>query len=79
MGIWTAGETLGLALGPGIYAVVLAIGGYVFSTGQDAIQPDSAVTAIVVGVSVVPALLIAVSLFSLQRYQLTAEEVLEAA
>jgi len=28
-GVWTAGETLGLALGPGLYAVVLAAGGYV--------------------------------------------------
>ena len=32
-GVWTAGETLGLALGPGLYAVVLALGGYVSSTG----------------------------------------------
>jgi len=78
-GIWTAGETLGLALGPGVYALVLAIGGYVSSTGQDAIQPDSALTAIVVGLSVVPASLIAISLFTLWRYRLTADEVLEAA
>lgn len=77
-GIWTAGETLGLALGPGVYALVLAIGGYVSSTNRDAVQPDSALTAIVVGLSVVPALLIAVSLFTLQRYRLTADEVLEA-
>jgi Na+/melibiose symporter-like transporter len=77
-GIWTAGETLGLALGPGVYALVLAIGGYVSSTNRDAVQPDSALTAIVVGLSVVPALLIAVSLFILQRYRLTADEVLEA-
>ena len=27
-GVWTAGETLGLALGPGVYAVVLTLGGY---------------------------------------------------
>ncbi len=77
-GIWTAGETLGLALGPGVYALVLAAGGYVSSTNRDAVQPDSAVTAIVIGLSVVPALLIAVSLFTLQRYRLTADEVLEA-
>jgi Na+/melibiose symporter-like transporter len=77
-GIWTAGETLGLALGPGLYALVLAAGGYVSSTNRDAVQPDSAVTAIVVGLSAVPALLIAVSLFTLQKYRLTADEVLEA-
>jgi Na+/melibiose symporter-like transporter len=77
-GIWTAGETLGLALGPGLYALVLAIGGYVSSTGRDAVQPDSALTAIVAGVSVAPALLIAVSFFTLRRYRLTADDVLEA-
>jgi GPH family glycoside/pentoside/hexuronide:cation symporter len=77
-GIWTAGETLGLALGPGLYALVLAIGGYVSSTGRDAVQPDSALTAIVAGVSLAPALLIAVSFFTLQRYRLTADDVLEA-
>lgn len=77
-GIWTAGETLGLALGPGLYALVLAAGGYVSSTNRDAVQPGSALTAIVIGMSVVPALLIAVSFFALRRYRLTAEEVLEA-
>jgi Na+/melibiose symporter-like transporter len=77
-GIWTAGETLGLALGPGLYAVVLALGGYVSSTDRSAVQPASAVNAIVLGLSLVPAVLIALSLFSLTRYKLTAGEVLEA-
>ena len=69
-GVWTAGETLGLALGPGLYAVVLALGGYVSSTDSAAAQPDSAVTAIGLGFSVVPAVLVAVSLFLLARYRL---------
>ena len=30
-GLWTAGETLGLALGPGIYGLVLQLSGYVSS------------------------------------------------
>jgi GPH family glycoside/pentoside/hexuronide:cation symporter len=77
-GIWTAGETLGLALGPGLYALVLAAGGYVSSTGRDAVQPDSAVTAIVAGMSVVPVGLTALSFLTLRRYRLTADEVLEA-
>ncbi len=34
-GVWTAGETLGLALGPGVFGLVLALGGYVSSTGAD--------------------------------------------
>jgi Na+/melibiose symporter-like transporter len=69
-GVWTAGETLGLALGPGLYAVVLALGGYVSSTDSTARQPDSAVTAIGLGFSLVPAFLVALSLVLLARYQL---------
>ncbi|RYD87608.1 MAG: MFS transporter, partial [Sphingomonadales bacterium] len=30
-GVWTAGETLGMAMGPGIYAIILAFGGYISS------------------------------------------------
>lgn len=70
-GVWTAGETLGLALGPGLYALVLALGGYVSSRGgEDVAQPDSAVTAIALGFSVVPAVLVALSLLWLRRYTL---------
>jgi GPH family glycoside/pentoside/hexuronide:cation symporter len=71
-GVWTAGETLGLAIGPGLFAVILAIGGYVSSTGSSADQPDSALTAIAVGFSIVPAALIAVSMLFLRRYSLDA-------
>ena len=53
-GVWTAGETLGLALGPGVFALVLAIGGYRSSTDGDVAQPDSALTAITLGFSVLP-------------------------
>jgi glycoside/pentoside/hexuronide:cation symporter, GPH family len=69
-GVWTAGETLGLALGPGLYALVLAAGGYVASTDSAAAQPGSAVAAIALGFSVVPAALVAVSLVVLRRYRL---------
>ena len=41
-GVWTAGETLGLALGPGVFALVLALGGYRSSTDGDVAQPDCA-------------------------------------
>lgn len=74
-GVWTAGETLGLALGPGVFAVMLALGGYVSSTDGNAVQPDSALTAITLGFSVLPAILIAVSLYWLSRYSLTSKEV----
>jgi glycoside/pentoside/hexuronide:cation symporter, GPH family len=54
-GVWTAGETLGLALGPALYGLVLAIGGYVSSAGTDVAQPSSAVTAVIIGAGLVPA------------------------
>jgi GPH family glycoside/pentoside/hexuronide:cation symporter len=54
-GVWTAGETLGLALGPGVYGLVLAAGGYVSSTDGTAVQPESAVVAALLGFTVVPA------------------------
>jgi GPH family glycoside/pentoside/hexuronide:cation symporter len=74
-GVWTAGETLGLALGPGVFALVLAAGGYVSSTGADVTQPESAVTAITLGFSVLPAALVAISLWWLVRYSLTQADV----
>jgi GPH family glycoside/pentoside/hexuronide:cation symporter len=74
-GVWTAGETLGLALGPGLFAVVLTIGGYRSSTDGDVAQPDSALTAITLGFSVLPAALVLLSLVWLVRYSLTSEEV----
>lgn len=66
-GVWTAGETLGLAIGPGLFAVVLALGGYVSAT-TDVSQSGSALTAIALGFSVVPATLIALSAVPLHRF-----------
>src|SRR4051794_395830 len=76
-GVWTAGETLGLAIGPGVYGLVLALGGYRSSTDGGASQPSSAITAIVIGFSVIPAVLTVLSLFFLRRYGLDADEVEE--
>lgn len=73
-GVWTAGETLGLALGPGLYALVIQLGGYVSSAGGDVDQPESALDAIAVGFSLVPAVLIAASLLLLRHYRLDQEE-----
>ena len=70
-GVWTAGETLGMALGPGIFALVLAAGGYVSSTSDVTVdQPGSARLAIALGFSVVPAVLTALSLLALRGYRL---------
>lgn len=77
-GVWTAGETLGLALGPGIFGLVLAAGGYVSTRAEVVEQPASAVSAIVLGFSVLPAALTLLSLWWLSRYSLTPEDVAEA-
>ncbi|MBA2954438.1 MFS transporter [Nocardioides sp. MAH-18] len=74
-GVWTAGETLGLALGPGVFALVLALGGYRSSTDGDVAQPDSALTAITLGFSLLPAVLVLLSLVWLRRYSLGVADV----
>ncbi|HEX7715647.1 MAG TPA: MFS transporter [Marmoricola sp.] len=77
-GVWTAGETLGLAVGPGLYGLVLALGHYrSSSSGDSVVQPSSALTAIILGFSLVPAVLTLLSLLWLRRYSLTAAEVEE--
>ena len=77
-GVWTAAETFGMALGPFAYAAVLALGGYVSSTDGSVTQPESALRAIELGFSALPAALVAVSLVFLVRYRLDARAVEEA-
>ncbi|MDN5746905.1 MAG: MFS transporter, partial [Nocardioidaceae bacterium] len=74
-GIWTAGETLGLALGPGVFAVMLALGSYRSGDSGGLAQPDSAVTAITLGFSLLPAALVLLSLWWLRGYTLNETEV----
>jgi len=72
-GVWTAAETLGLAIGPGLLGLLLAAAGYVSSTGDEAVaQSDAAVLAVRLGFSVVPAVLVLASLPVLARYRLDA-------
>ncbi|MFV2099773.1 MFS transporter [Micromonospora sp. LOL_024] len=71
-GLWTAGETFGLALGPGIYGLVLAVSGYVSSSsGTAAPQSDSARLGVLLGFTVLPALLISLAALLLRPYDLT--------
>jgi Na+/melibiose symporter-like transporter len=58
-GAWAALETAAYALGPTLFALVLALGGYRSSSGLDKpiAQPDSALTAILFSATVLPALL----------------------
>ena len=85
-GMWTAAETIGFALGTTVVAVVLALTGYVSrtasagavtagsaagsTTGMVLSQPGSAVTGIVLTFSVLPAVLMLLSLITLGRYHL---------
>lgn len=70
-GVWTAGETTGMALGSTMLTIVLAVTGYVESTANvTAQQPAAAVTGIALSFSLVPAVLMALSLFVLGRYRL---------
>ncbi|MFD9890807.1 MFS transporter [Amycolatopsis sp. NPDC059027] len=71
-GVWTASETLGLALGPGVFGIVLALGGYVSSVDAAAVQPGSAITAILIGSSVLPAFLVLFGIPLLRRSVLRA-------
>jgi Na+/melibiose symporter-like transporter len=68
-GVWTAGETFGLALGPGIFAVLLQVSGYVSAKGDTiAAQPASARTGIVLGFTVIPAAIVAGALLLMRSY-----------
>jgi GPH family glycoside/pentoside/hexuronide:cation symporter len=78
-GLWTAGETLGLALGPGIFGLVIAIAGYQSSsTGVATAQPGSAKLGILLAFTLIPALLVCVALPLLRRYDLTPSGRLES-
>ncbi len=75
-GIWTAGETIGFALGATAVALMLASTGYVSSVaGASTVQPDAAVMGIVLSFSILPAALMALSLIPLSRYSLRRHDV----
>lgn len=70
-GLWTAGETFGLALGPGVFAILLAVSGYVSSSsGEAAVQSDTAKLGVLLGFTVVPAIVVASALIGLRGYDL---------
>ncbi|MDT0156437.1 MFS transporter [Microbacterium sp. ARD32] len=75
-GVWTAGETTGMALGGTILTVVLALTGYLETTaGTTVVQPESAVIGIAVSFSILPALLMLLSLAALARYRLREQDI----
>ncbi|MFE4588582.1 MFS transporter [Streptomyces laurentii] len=69
-GLWTAAETLAMALGPALFALVLAVTGFRSSdAGQRVEQPSAAVTGITAGMSLLPAVLSLAALLLLARYR----------
>jgi Na+/melibiose symporter-like transporter len=80
-GMWTAGETTGMALGATVLTIVLAVTGYIARTATPVAvsageaQPASAVAGIVLSFSLVPAAIVALSLLPLARYRLRKEDI----
>ncbi|WP_244632362.1 MULTISPECIES: MFS transporter [unclassified Microbacterium] len=75
-GIWTAGETVGFALGATAVSLTLAATGYVSTVaGATVEQPAAAITGIVVSFSILPAVLMAASLLTLRRYRLRRDDI----
>lgn len=73
-GVWTAGETLGLAVGPGLFGLVIAVAGYrSSSTGVAVQQTGTARLGILLGFTVLPALLVGLATLLLRRYDLQVE------
>lgn len=62
-GVWTATEALGTAVGPYVYSTALALGGFVSSTaGESITQSSSAMSALLLGFTQVPAALMVVAI-----------------
>ncbi|MGE3192498.1 MAG: MFS transporter [Microbacteriaceae bacterium] len=75
-GVWTAGETAGMALGTTVLAIVLFVSGYVESVAQQEVtQSPAAIAGIIISFSAVPAALMGLSLLSLVRYRLRKHDI----
>jgi Na+/melibiose symporter-like transporter len=77
-GLWTAGETFGLALGPQIFGWILSAFGYVSSTtGNSLPQTSHAELGVLLGFTVVPGVIVGLALLFMRAYDLTAERMAE--
>lgn len=69
-GLWTAAETGAMALGPGVFALILAVSSFNSSDfDTPVVQPGSALTGMSAGFTLVPALLLLVSVPLLLAYR----------
>jgi len=70
-GVWTAGETAAFAIGPALVLALLAVTGYISTTaGETVTQPALAITGVTLAFSVLPVVLVALSLPFIWRYPL---------
>ncbi|MFI6942375.1 MFS transporter [Streptomyces sp. NPDC050418] len=70
-GVWTATEAAGTAIGPYVYSAVLALGGFVSSTSDTHVsQPDAALTALLLGFTALPAVLMTAAALCQRGYSL---------
>lgn len=70
-GVWTATEATGTAFGPYIYAAVLGLGGFVAATADNPVtQSSSAETALLLGFTIVPAVMMVIAMSFQRRYKL---------
>lgn len=67
-GVWTAGETVGFAVGPALVLLVLAASGFISSSDATTVQPDSAITGVLLAFTILPAILVAASLPAIRRF-----------
>jgi Na+/melibiose symporter-like transporter len=70
-GLWTAGETFGLALGPYIFGQTIQLFGYAPSnTGEAAQQSPTAELGVLIGFTVMPGIVVGLALLFLRAYKL---------
>ncbi|MFF3439898.1 MFS transporter [Streptosporangium sp. NPDC002721] len=78
-GLWTAAETVVFAFGALVLGWLLAATGFVESDPSNPVaQVTSATTAVLYGTTLLPAVLMAVSILLITRYTLTAAQIKEA-
>ena len=71
-GVWQGVETIGYAFGPALFGLVLAVTGFVSSDADTRVdQPSSALNGVAFGFSLLPAVLVLVSLPVLKKYAAT--------
>jgi GPH family glycoside/pentoside/hexuronide:cation symporter len=73
-GLWTAAENAVAAFGALIFGGIIAVGGFVSSDPEHPVsQPDSALTAVIIAQTAVPALIMVAAVLMTLKYDLTAE------